>query len=89
MARKGIRSGEKVAWNVDDFEVKISEIEQPSCLTMVEVLCLMEVHQVLVICKDLDGKREAVEIVPPGFQSTDDCKELSVVDVVVLFGWDE
>ena len=84
-AGESIRSGEKLAQDMDDFEVKISEVEQSLCLMTVEVLYLMEVHQVLVICKDLDGKREAVEIVPPGFQSTDDGKEFLVVGIIVPF----
>ena len=89
VAGKGIRSGEKTAWNVDDFEVKISKVEQPSRLTTVEVLCLMEVHQVLVVCEDLDGKRGTMEIMPPGFQGTDDCEDFSVVDIVIALCRDE
>ena len=42
-AGEGIGSGEKAAGNVDDFEVKISEVEQPSHLSTVEVLHLTEV----------------------------------------------
>ena len=60
---KGIRSGKEAAWDMDDFEVKISEIEQPSCLATVEVLCLTEVHQVFVVSKDLDGERGSVEVI--------------------------
>ena len=59
------------------------------CLASVEVLCLMEVHQVLMICEDLDGEVGAMEVVPPRLQGVDDCEELSVVNVVVLFCWDE
>ena len=86
---KSIRPGEKTAWDMDDFEVKISKIKQPSCLVMIEVLHLMEVCQVLVISEDLNGKGGAMEIVSPGLQSMDDCKEFPVVDVVVPFCRDE
>ena len=89
MAGEGIRSSEEAAWDVDDFEIKISEVEQPACLATVEVLCLMEVRQVLVICEDLDGEWGSMEVVPPGFQGTDDCEKFSVVDVVVPFCWNE
>ena len=82
---EGIRTGQEMSWDMDDFEVKISKVEQPLCLTMIEVLCLMEVCQVLVICKDLDGEREAMEIMSSGLQGTDNCKEFSVVDIVVSF----
>ena len=74
---------------MDDLKVKIGEVKQPSHLMMVEVLRLTEVCQVLVICEDLDGEGGSMEVVPPGFQGTDDCKELSVVNVIVSFGWDE
>ena len=87
--REGVRASEEVAWDVDDLEIKIYKVEQPSCLAAVEVLCLTEVCQVLVICKDLNGKEETVEVMPLEFQGTDDCKELPVVDVVVSFSGDE
>ena len=89
MAGEGVRSGEKTAWNVGDFEVKIGKVEQPSCLSTVKVLCLMEVCQVLVICEDLDGEGGSVEIMSLGLQGMDDCKKLLVIDVVVSFCWDE
>ena len=88
-AEEGIRSGEEMAWYVDDFEVKISEVEQPLHLLTIEVLCLTEVCQVLVVSEDLDGKRGTVEIVSPRLQGADDGKEFSVVDVIVVFCWDE
>ena len=74
---------------MDDFEVKISEVEQPSCLVTVEVLCLTEVRQILVICEDLYGEGGTVEVMPSGLQGLDDGEEFSVVDVVVSFCWDE
>ena len=86
---EGIRSSKKAAWDVDDFEIKISEVKQPLCLVMVGVLCLMEVHQVLVVSDDLDVKGGSVEVMPLRLQSIDDGKELPIVDVIVLFCWDE
>ena len=88
-AGEGIRSNKEMAWDVDDFEIKIGKIEQPSCLSTIEVLCLMEVCQVLVVHKDLDGKRGSVEVVSPGFQGMDYGKEFPVVNVIVSFCRDE
>ena len=88
-AGESIRSSKEVAWNMDDFKVKISEIKQPLCLVMVEVLGLMEVCQVLVVCEDLYQKGGAVEVMPSRLQGVDDGKKFSVVDVVVLFCQDE
>ena len=89
MAREGIGSSQKVAWDMDDFQIKVCEVKQPACLAAVQVLGLTEVCQVLVICKDLDREGEAMEIMSPGFQGTDDCEKLSVVDIIVSFCRDE
>ena len=86
MVGEGIRSSKEVAWDMDDFQIKVCEVEQPLCLMTVEVLCLTEVHQVFVISKDLDRKRGSMKIVPPGFQGMDDCKEFPVIDVIISFG---
>ena len=74
---------------MDDFKIKIGKVKQPPCLVMVEVLGLTEVHQVLVVSNDLDRERRAVEVVPPGLQGMDDCKEFLVVDDIVVLSWDE
>ena len=44
MAGEGIRSSKEMTRDMDDFEVKIGKVEQPLHLTMVEVLCLLEVQ---------------------------------------------
>ena len=74
---------------MDDFQIKICEVEQPPCLAAVEILGLTEVRQVLVICEDLDRKWGSMEVVPPGFQGMDNCEEFSVIDVIILFCWNE
>ena len=89
VAGEDVRSGEEATWDMDDLEVKVCEVEQPSCLSTVKILCLTEVRQVLVICENLYRERGPVEIVSPGLQGTDDGEEFSVVDVVVAFCWDE
>ena len=86
---EGIRSGKEMAWDVDDLEVKVSKIKQPSCLASVEVLCLTEVHQVFVVGEDLDGEQGSVEVMSPGLQSADNGKELFVIDIIVSFRRDE
>ena len=56
---------------------------------MVQVLGLMEVYQVFVVCEDLDGEGRTMEVVSPRLQGVDDSKEFSVIDVVIVFYWDE
>ena len=50
---------------------------------------MMEIHQVLVICEDLDGERGAMEIVLPRLQGMDNGEELPVIYIIVAFCWDE
>ena len=52
---------------------------------MVKVLDLMEVHQVSMICKNLYREWRSVEIMSPGFESLDNCKEFMIIDAVVTF----
>ena len=59
------------------------------CLAMIEILCLTEVRQVLMICEDLDGEGGAMEIMSPRLQSADDGKELPIIDIVIPFCRDE
>ena len=86
---EGIRSDEKVTQDMDNLEIKICKVKQPPGLAVVEVLGWTEVHQVLMIGEDLDRERGPVEVVYPGFQSTDDSKEFLVVDVIVPLSRDE
>ena len=58
-------------------------------MAVVEVLGLTEVRQVLVVSEDLDREWGTVEVMPPGLQGVDDGEELLVIDVVIVFCWDE
>ena len=49
----------------------------------------MEVCQVLVTCKDLDGEGGSMEVMLPGLQGMDNGEELLVVDIIVAFCWDK
>ena len=88
-AREGIRAGKEFSWDVDHFQVKVCEVNEPAGLSSVEVLGGMEVGEVFVVGEDLDWERGSVEVVPPRFQGSDDSEEFSVVNVVVPFSWGE
>ena len=45
----------------------------------------MEVHQILVVCEDLDQEEGSMEIMPLGLQGMDDCEEFMIIDIIVLF----
>ena len=51
----------------------------------IEILDLTEVCQAFVICKDLNGERRTMEVMPLGLQGVDDGKEVLVIDIIVLF----
>ena len=87
--RIGHQASKKTARDMDDFEIKIGEVEPPSALAAVEVLDLKEVCQVLVISEDLYRERGSVEIMSLGFEGMDDGKEFTIIDIVVMFCWDE
>ena len=71
---------------MDHLEVKVGEVDEPSCLSAIERLGLAEVGETFVVCENLYQERRAVEVVMPGFQGADDHEEFSVIDVVVSFG---
>ena len=71
---------------MDHLEVKVGEVDEPSCLSAIERLGLAEVGEVFVVCENLHRERRAVEVVTPGFQGVDDREEFSVIDVIVSFG---
>ena len=70
---------------MDHVEVKVGEVDEPSCLSPIEGLGLVEVGEVFVVCENLYRERRAVEVVTPGLQGADNRKEFSVIDVVVSF----
>ena len=89
MAGEHVQTGQEAARDMDDFQIEFCKVEQPACLATVEVLCLMEICQVLVIREDLDGEERSIEIMSPGFQGVDDRKEFLVIDVIISFCGDE
>ena len=84
--REGIGASKKFTGDMDHFQVKVSKVDEPACLAAVEHLGLAEIGKVLVVSEDLYWKGGAMKIVAPGFQSTNNGKEFSVVDIVVLLG---
>ena len=70
--REGIRAGEELSWDMDHFQVKVREVDEPTGLSSVEVLGGTEVGEVFVVGEDLDGEGGSMEVVSPRFQGTDD-----------------
>ena len=85
-AREGIGASEEFAGDMDHFEVKVSEVDEPTRLTAVKRLGLAEIGKILVVSKDLYGEWRAMKIMAPGFQGADDGEEFAVVNIVISFG---
>ena len=89
MAGEGVGASEEFARDMDHFEVKVSEVNEPAHLAAVKCLGLTEIGQVLVVGEDLYWKGGAVEIVVPRLQGANNSKEFVVVDVVIALGGGE
>ena len=56
-------------------------------LVVVQHLRFAKVGQIFMVGENLDWERRAVEIMSPGFESTDNSEEFSVIDVIIPFCW--
>ena len=72
-----------------ELEVKICQVYKPAGLPGVEMLGLAEVSEIFMVGEDLYWKRGSSKVVAPHFQDIDDSKEFSVIDIIVVFGWEE
>ena len=63
--REGLGAGEEFSWDVDHFQVKVREVDEPTGLSSVEVLGGTEVGEVFMVGEDLDWEGGSVEVVPP------------------------
>ena len=63
--REGIGAGEEFSWDVDHFQVKVREVDEPTGLSSVEVLGGTEVGEILMVGEDLDWEGGSVEVVSP------------------------
>ena len=86
LAGEGIGTRKKFAGDMDHFQVKVSEVDEPTCLTAVKRLGLAEIGKILVVGKDLYREWRAMKIMVPGFQGADDSEEFAVVNIVISFG---
>ena len=68
-----------------DDHVEGREKFRPVHLSMIEHLCHQEVFEVLVIGSDSEFSWQSFKVVIPIFKSLYDCKELLVINLVVLF----
>ena len=47
----------------------------------------MEIDYIFMISENLDGEREAMEVMSPSFEGMDNSQEFMIIDIIVLFHW--
>ena len=62
---EGVRTSKEFPGNVDHFQVEVSEVDEPTGLSSVEMLGGAEVGEVLMACEDLYREGRSVKVVPP------------------------
>ena len=82
-AREGVRSAKVFSWDVGKAEIKLREVEEPVSLATFEFLGLAEVCEIFVVSEYMDRGWGSKEIVSPGVEGSYDCKEFSVIDIIV------
>ena len=87
--REGRRGGRESSRNIDHLEIEVCKVNEPMSLVAVEILWLVEVCQVFMVSENLDWERGALEVVAPGLETSNDCKEFVIVDIVVSFSGGE
>ena len=63
--REGVRAGKEFPRDVDHFQVKVREVDEPTDLSSVEILGGTEVGEVFMVGEDLDWEGGSMEVVPP------------------------
>ena len=84
-AGEGIRASKEFTRDMDHFQVKVGEVDEPAGLTAVERLGLAEIGKVFVVSEDLYREGGTMEIVAPRFQGANDGEEFAVIDIIVPF----
>ena len=72
-----------------EFEVKVCQVYKPAGLSAVEMLGLVEICEVFMVSEYLYWERGTSKVMVPYLQGVDDSEEFLVIDIVVLFGWEE
>src|SRR3981189_1243540 len=66
-------------------EVEAGEVERPSRLSAIELLCNSKVFEVLVVSEDLNRMTRPLEVVAPFLETSNYRQHFHVVDLIVVF----
>src|SRR3981189_3922945 len=87
--QEGIRLAHAGSWLVLQREVEAGEVERPSHLSAVELLCNSKIFKVLVVGEDLNRMMRPLEVVVPFLETSNYRQHFHVVDLIVAFDWTE
>ena len=85
VVEEGIRACKLGSWDMDHSKVKICQVKEPMYLSAIQCLEFVKIDQVFVVSEDLDGKGEAMKVMLSSFESADNSKEFTVIDVIFTF----
>ena len=54
-----------------------------------KVLLGLKIDEIVVVCPDFKGFRVSFQVVAEGFKGVNNGKEFFIVDVIILFSWEE
>jgi len=83
-ARKDVSFQVGTTWAVMKGEMIAGKFSDPGLVT-IEFLGFTEVFKVLVVCPNLKWDRGSHEKMTPLCESSHDCKELTIINLVILF----
>jgi hypothetical protein len=72
-----------VFWLVMQHGVEPQEVKQSTCLSSIEFLGHLKVFEVCMVGLDFDRVLSAFKVVPPLFKSSDNCKYLSIMNLII------
>src|SRR3981189_1155621 len=85
LTREGIRLAHAGPRLVLQREVEAGEVERPSRLSAIELLCNSKVFEVLVVSEDLNRMVRPLKVVAPFLETSDYRQHFHVVDLIVAF----
>ena len=84
-AREGVSRAHLSTGSDNPFNMEVLQEEGPTCLSAREFMGIFDVEEIFVISDDGDSKRSSLEVVFPLGESKNDCKQFSVINIIVSF----
>ena len=70
---------------MDEMQVEVREIKEPSSLMTVQALGGTEEGKVFMIGENLDREGRTMEVMTPSFEGTNNCEKFTIINIIVAF----